>query len=133
MSADKASATASRPATTKVTRFPVLRPVELAVCSRGRLDVVVLLGGREVTVDESSPSAVVAVRASVVLGAILRVEVEGETVDPEPLLLVVVERARTLVEVEGAAVVELALGVVVVGISTVVLDSTSVVGGRVTT
>lgn len=111
----------------------MLRPVELAVCSRERLDVVVLLGGREVTVDESSPSAVVAVRASVVLGAILSVEVEGEAVDPEPLLLVVVERARTLVEVEGAAVVELALGVVVVGISTVVLDSTSVVGGRVTT
>lgn len=121
---------------TSVTRFPVLRPVEAAACFRGGLDVeVVVLGGREmlgnrlsrsVLEGESSTSAVVAVRAVVVVGEDRRGAVveDGELA---PRALVVVGTGPVLVVVAGATVVEAPLSVVVVMMASVVLERLAVV------
>ena len=115
---------------TRATTLPVLKPLELAACSSGRVDDVVW-SGCEVSVADRSQSvvaglssrpAVVAVLARVVLGATLRAVVGGET---EAFGAVVVDRGRALV-VEGVAVVELG-GEVVLGDGATVAE---VVGGR---
>lgn len=133
MSNDSASATPNSPPTTRVTKLPVLRPVELAAGSSGRLDVVVVddregdgeTPSRSVVLGDSSASVVVAVRASVVLGDNRGVVEAGE---PDPRGFVVVGRGRALVEVVGAMVMGPPRpAVVVVGDSTVVVDRASVV------
>lgn len=109
----------------------MLRPVELAACSIGRPGAVVVDDcetngetARVVVLGDSLRSEVVDdVRGVVVVGDVLRAVVVG-AVDPEPLALVVVERAATLVVV-GAVVVELRRAVVLVSDPTVVLGSAS--------
>ena len=116
---------------TRATTLPVLKPVELAACSSGRVGDVVL-SGDEVSGADRSPSvvvgrwsrpAVVAVLTRVVLGMTFRAVVDGEA---EAFGAVVVGRGRALV-VGDAAVVELG-GEVVLGDGATVVEG---VDGRV--